>query len=70
VRDRHDAALVEDRKAAATLRQTLDAIKQLDEAVARLTPEARQHRVEFYRQRQGELARQLTCLAIFGPSEA
>lgn len=59
VRERHDGAIVENRKAAATLRQTLDAIKQLDDAIARLTPEARQHRVEFYRQRQGELARQL-----------
>jgi hypothetical protein len=59
VRDRHEAAVIEDRKAAATLRQAEEGIARLDEVISRLIPEAHRQRIDFYRNRQSELARQL-----------
>lgn len=63
-RGRHDEAVIEHRKAAATLRQAEHEIAQLDNVIARLAPEAVKVRVAEYRERHAELARELQAALL------
>jgi hypothetical protein len=59
VRSRHEAAVVADRKAAATVRQTEQDIARLDERIAELAPQAQTARMAYYEERHRERVKQL-----------
>lgn len=59
-RDRFDAAVTEERAAAARVRQAQADIVRLDQMIGQLTTEVQATRIEYFDTRQKDLARQLS----------
>jgi hypothetical protein len=59
IRARHDAAVLEHRKAGATAREAEETSARLDKVIADLTPAVRAARIAYFEARQKELAAQL-----------